>query len=192
MRAAILVIDLVKDTFEHDTPLSRAAGEICGKLNIFLPEARAAGHRVVFSTDSFLPGDFIFQGRMPPHSLRGTEGAEIAEQLHVAPDDTWLPKRRLSAFFKTDLDQTLRTWGVEVVAVAGIATQFCVLATALDAISHDFRVAILEDFCAAVSPELHEGTLNLYRRNVLDPLFRVMSGQDFLKANQDRPKMAIP
>jgi nicotinamidase-related amidase len=184
MRAAVLVIDLVKDTFKHDTPLAHAAREICHKLNPFLSKARQDGHRVVFSTDSFLPGDFIFQGRMSPHSLRGTEGAEIAGELQQDPKDLWVPKRRLSAFFKTDLDQTLRLWGVEVVAVAGIATQFCVLATALDAISHDFRVVILEDLSASMTPESHEAALGLYRRNVLDPLFKIMTGEAFLEAHQ--------
>ena len=89
MRAAVLVIDLVKDTFKHDTPLAHAAREICHKLNPFLSKARQDGHRVVFSTDSFLPGDFIFQGRMSPHSLRGTEGAEIAGELQQDPKDLW-------------------------------------------------------------------------------------------------------
>ena len=99
-----------------------------------------------------------------------------------SPTDTWLPKRRLSAFFKTDLDQTLRLWGLDTVAVAGVATQFCVLATAFDAISHDFKVVILEDLCTSANEKIHENTLEIYRKNVLDPLFRIMTGEEFLAA----------
>jgi len=185
MPAAILVIDLVNDTFKHETPLSQAAKEMLPRLNEFLARARQDGHIVIFSTDSFLPGDFIFKGRMKEHSLRGTEGAEIAAGLEQAPGDIWLPKRRFSAFFKTDLDQSLRLWGVQTVGVAGVTTNFCVLATAFDALSHDFRAVLLEDLCAAGSKEIHQATLDIYRNLPLDPLFRVMTGGEFLQVMKD-------
>ena len=101
MPAAILVIDIVNDTFAHDTPLARATRTMCVELNAFLEQARKEGHRVVFSTDSFLEGDFLFKGRMNAHSIRGTKGAEVATELDFRPEDVWLPKRRFSAFFKT-------------------------------------------------------------------------------------------
>ena len=185
MTAAILVIDLVQDTFSHDTPLARLAGEMLPGLNDFLKKARADGHRVIFSTDSFLQNDFIFQGRMKPHSIRGTSGAEIASGLDRQPEDVWLPKRRFSAFFKTDLDQTLRLWGIKTVAVAGVATQFCVLATAMDAVCHDFRAVILEDMSTSFSPRVHQAALDLYRGNVLDPIFRIMTGRKFLESERE-------
>ena len=55
-------------------------------------------------------------------------------ELDRLPRDMVLPKRRFSAFFKTDLDQTLRTLDVDTVLVGGISTNFCVLTTALDAV----------------------------------------------------------
>ncbi|MEW5724092.1 MAG: isochorismatase family cysteine hydrolase [Thermodesulfobacteriota bacterium] len=181
MPAAILVIDLVNDTFAHDTPISRAARAMMPALNRFLAAARRAGGRVVFSTDSFLEGDFIFRGRMKPHSIRGTKGAEVAGLIERDPGDTWLPKRRFSAFFKTDLDQTLRLWGVDLVGVCGVTTNFCVLATAFDALCHDFKAVIIEDLCAALTEEIHRTTLDNYRHNVLDPVFRVMKAEEFLR-----------
>jgi len=185
MPAAILVIDLVNDTFTHETPLSRAAKEMLPRLNEFLARARQDGHIIIFSTDSFLPGDFIFKGRMKEHSLRGTEGAEIAAGLQRDPTDIWLPKRRFSAFFKTDLDQSLRLWGVGTVGVAGVTTNFCVLSTVFDALSNDFRAVLLEDLCAAGTDEIHQATINLYRNLPLDPLFRVMTGGGFLQAMKE-------
>ncbi len=92
-----------------------------------------------------------------------------------------LPKRRFSAFFKTDLDQTLRTWHVDTVAVGGITTHFCVLATAFDAICHDFRTVILEDLCASHKREIHENTLNAYRRSAIHPLLTVATSSEFLE-----------
>ncbi len=181
MKAAILVIDLVQDVFWHDSYLSRTALEMTPRLNSFLAEGRKLGAKVIFATDSFLEGDFIFQGRMKPHAIRGTKGAEPAEEVERKPEDLWLPKRRFSAFFKTDLDQTLRLWGVDIAVVTGIATHICVLSTAMDAVAHDFRSVIIEDLCAATSPEVHQSTLDIYRRMPLDPLFRLMTAEAFLE-----------
>ena len=75
---------------------------------------------------------------------------------------------------------TLRGLQVDTVAVTGIATHVCVLATALDALCHDLKTIILEDCCAAPTPEIHQRTLDNYRRNPLYPLFRVMTTQEFL------------
>ena len=52
------------------------------------------------------------------------------KELEAEESDIIIDKRRFSAFFKTDLDQTLRTYGVDTVAIGGLNTHFCVLATA--------------------------------------------------------------
>ena len=182
MKTAVLIIDMVKDNLELNH--SREFGERCGSIvpavNRLTAGARERGWPVVFSTDSFLPGDFLFKGRMPEHSLRGTEGAEVSGLLHREPGDVWLPKRRMSAFFKTDLDQTLRLWGVERVAVGGLMTNYCVLSSALDAVANDFAAVIVEDAATAVTDELHAGCLNLYRRNPLHPIFKVATIEELL------------
>lgn len=92
-----------------------------------------------------------------------------------------MAKRRFSAFFKTDLDQTLRTLTVDAVVVAGIATHVCVLMTAMDALSHDFHSIIVEDCCAAHKKEVHRAALELYRDFALYPLLRILSLEEFLK-----------
>ena len=61
-----------------------------------------------------------------------------------------------------------------------ISTHFCVITTALDALCHDFRTVIIEDGTAAYSPEIHEQTLSLYRRNPLYPLLQVMPAAEWL------------
>jgi nicotinamidase-related amidase len=92
----------------------------------------------------------------------------------------WLPKPRFSAFFKTDLDEWLRQRGVTLCAVAGITTNFCVLSTVIDALAHDFKAVLLEDCTAAFSAEVHDQILNVYRRNLLYPLFKVCTSKDLL------------
>ena len=104
----------------------------------------------------------------------------MLHDLAPEPGDIILPKRRFSAFFKTDLDQTLRAYGLDTVAIGGINTHVCVIATVIDAICHDFHAILLEDLCAAARREHHDSTLNNHRRSSLYPLFRVMASQEFL------------
>jgi nicotinamidase/pyrazinamidase len=180
MRAAVLVIDMVRDTFreEESYPITPHARAIIPRINEINRWARKKGFPVVFACDSFLEDDFIFRGKMKPHSLRGTEGSLVTEELEQEQGDVYLPKRRFSAFFKTDLDQTLRNWKVDTVLVCGISTHFCVLTTALDALCLDFQAVMVEDATAASHPELHEKTLDLYRKNPLFPLLRVQTAEE--------------
>ena len=118
---------------------------------------------------------------MKVHALRGTQGAEVIDDLKPEPKDIILPKRRFSAFFKTDLDQTLRMLGVDTIVVTGITTEVCVLMTVMDGLSHDFSVILLEDCSASRKKEFHQGCLSLYRDFALYPLLRIMTLDEFLK-----------
>ncbi len=180
MRAAVLVIDMVKDTLqgEREYPVTPFAKAIVPQINQITDWARSRDFPVVFACDSFLEDDFIFKGKMKPHSLRDTPGSEVADLLDRKEGDVFLPKRRFSAFFKTDLDQTLRNWKVETVIVCGIATHFCVLMTAMDALCNDFKAVIIEDASASYSAEVHSKTLELYRKNPLFPLLQVLKSSE--------------
>ena len=182
MKPAVVIVDMLRDTLEgaHPMPIKELGREIVPAINRLTAFARGRSIPVIFSMDSFLPGDFIFQGRMKNHSIRGTKGAEVTALLTQAGTDIYLPKRRFSAFYKTDLDQTLRLCGADTVALCGIATHWCVLSSAFDALSNDFRAVILEDCCASFSREMHASCLEIYRKNPLYPLLRVMTLDAFL------------
>src|SRR4030066_787233 len=183
MKPAIIVVDMLKDTFKEGSqlPITQEARQILPNLQRLLEESRKKGFPIIFACDSFLKDDFIFKGRMKVHSLRGAKGAEVVDDLKPAPTDIILPKRRFSAFFKTDLDQTLRTLGVDTIVVTGITTEVCVLMTAMDGLSHDFSAIILENCTASRSKEFHQECLNLYRDFALYPLLRIMTLEEFLK-----------
>ncbi len=181
-KPALLIIDMVRDTFDDSKkfPITPFARKIIAPINNLIAIFRKHGWPVVFSTDAFKQEDFIFTGRMKPHSLAGTRGAEVIEDLDMRPRDLWLPKPRFSAFFNTDLAERLRADGVSLCAVAGIATNFCVLSTVFDALCSDFRAVLLEDCTAAFSEEVHSRTVDNYRRNPLHPLFRVCTSGEFV------------
>ena len=186
MKPAIVIVDMLKDSVEAEPgfPITPLARDICPNINSLTEFARGRSIPVIFSMDSFLKGDFIFRGKMKERSIRGTQDAEVTDLLIQAPTDIYSPKRRFSAFYKTDMDQILRLYGVDTVAICGISTHWCVLITALDALANDFQACILEDCCAAFTREMHETTLNLYRNNPLYPLFRIMTSADFMKEMQ--------
>jgi nicotinamidase/pyrazinamidase len=182
-RPALLIVDMVKDNLDEKnnfiiTPFAR---QIVGPINNLIGVFRREGWPIVFPTDAYHREDFIFKSRLPPFSLVGTEGALVADELdYRAGEDLWLPKPRFSAFFGVQLDQWLRERGVTLCAVAGLSTNFCVLTTVMDAVCHDFKAVLLEDCAASTTRSLHEQTVNLYRRNPIYPLMRVLSSSELV------------
>jgi len=183
VKPAIIIVDMVKDNFKERSrlPITQEGRSIIPNLQTLLKEGRKRGFPIVFANDSFLKEDFIFRGKMKAHSIRGTEGSEVVADLKPEPTDILLPKRRFSAFFKTDLDQTLRVLGVDTIVVAGLTIEFCVLTTVMDGLCHDFSAVILEDCTVSHTKERHQACLGLYRENGLYPLLQVMTLSEFLK-----------
>ena len=184
---ALIIIDMVKDNFDDSRklPITPLARKIIPPLNQLSAIFRRRGWPVVFSTDAFRVDDFIFQGRMHPHSLAGTTGAEVVDELIRQPTDLWLPKPKFSAFFQTELEVWLRERNVTLCAIGGISTHFCVLTTVLDAICHNFKAVLLEDCSTASTLEIHERTVNTYRRNPLYPLLRVATSSELAEELND-------
>lgn len=181
LNPAIIIVDMLEDNLGQNRTGKREEEKIIEPTRDFLKKCRDFSIPVIFACDSFLKDDFIFKGRMKPHAIRGTGGTAPVADLAPEERDIILEKRRFSAFFKTDLDQTLRTLKVDTVAVGGINTHFCVLATAFDAVCHDFFTVILEDLSAAYKKEIHEAFVDAYRNSAIYPIFRVMKGKEFLQ-----------
>ena len=188
---ALLIIDMVKDTFKENgqLPITPWAKQIIFPINNLIDGFRKNKWPVVFSTDAFHRQDFIFSAKMKPHSLAGTKGAEVIEQLNRKEEDFWLPKPRFSAFFKTGLEQWLRDRGVTLCAVTGIATNFCILATVLDSICCDFKTVLVEDCTAASSEKIHRQTLDNYRRNPIYPLLKVATSKELMHELTEKDKV---
>ena len=108
MKPAIIIVDMLNDAFTPQgigmTPEIRLVIDNTNRLTEF---ARRHSIPVIFAMDSFLRGDFIFQGHMKEHSIRGTDGAKVTDELIQSDTDIYLPKRRLRAFLKNDLDKKL-------------------------------------------------------------------------------------
>jgi len=181
MNPAIVIVDMLKDAFKRkDHPSTQEYLRIVPKIKRLLEEARTLDIPIIYACDSFLENDFIFKGKQS-FSLRGTEGAEVIDELKPRRQEEILLKRRFSAFFKTDLDQTLRLLRVDTLVVAGINTHVCVSATAMDSVCNDFNAIILEDCSASYQREVHQGIIEVLRQSGLSPLLRVMTSEEFLE-----------
>lgn len=103
----------------------------------------------------------------PPHCVVGSPGVELHPALQTRPFKAVFRKGEYDAAysgFEGDSDGTpLAAWlherEVDEVVVCGIATDYCVRATALDAAAAGFRTTVLLDLTAAVAPERIGDTL---------------------------------
>jgi nicotinamidase/pyrazinamidase len=180
VKPAVIIVDMLRGNYSKERTGEKEEEKIIPLVRNFLRACRRLGIPVIFACDSFLEDDFIFRGRMKPHAIRGTSGTKPLPELEPQGKDIILEKRRFSAFFKTDLDQTLRTMQVDTVVVGGVNTHFCVLATAFDAICNDFNTVLLEDLSAAYKREIHQTFMDAYRYSAIYPMFRVTTSTAFL------------
>ncbi len=98
----------------------------------------------------------------PRHCVQGTQGAEFHADLKTSKADVIVRKGfraeidSYSAFFENDretptgLDGYLRSRGVGKIFCAGLATDFCVRYSAVDAVRLGFEVILIEDACRAI------------------------------------------
>ncbi|MFA5707719.1 isochorismatase family protein [Mycolicibacterium sp.] len=98
----------------------------------------------------------------PPHCVAGSPGAEFHPDLETAAIEAAFRKGAYSAAYSgfegtDEQDTTLADWlrqrGVEAVDVVGIATDYCVRATAADAAAAGFDTRVLLDLTAGVAAD---------------------------------------
>jgi nicotinamidase/pyrazinamidase len=165
MTTALIVVDVQNDFCEGGS-LAVAGG---AQVAVDVVELIASGayDTVVATRDHHIdPGahfsdqpDFI--DSWPRHCVVGTPGEELHEPLEASMFAEVFFKGEYAAAYSgfegasesgVQLADWLRDAGVDAVDVCGIATDYCVRATALDAATEGFAVTVLEGLTAAVSP----------------------------------------
>ncbi|RLF23598.1 MAG: cysteine hydrolase [Thermoprotei archaeon] len=163
-RVAVLVIDMLKDFVTGALKCERAK-DIIPNISKILEAARAHKIPVIYTNDSHLPdidAEFRLWG---PHAIKGTDGAEVVDELKPKSGDYIVEKRRYSAFFQTDLDILLRELKVDTLILTGIHSTVCVLHTAADAFFRGYRVIVVEDATTTFTVEEHKRALD-YMKNI--------------------------
>ena len=171
-QTALVVVDVQNDFADPNGNLYVRTGEaVIDPINSEIERARSAGAIVVYTQDWHPPRTPHFEtdgGIWPVHCVRDTWGAELHPDLVVAGD---VVKKGTggedgySGFtvrdpesgerIETSLEDLLRAHEIEKVVVAGLATDYCVKETALDALTRGFETSVLAE---AVRPvDLEEG-----------------------------------
>ena len=144
--------------------------EFLDRASRVLAAARKAGLQVIHVQVGFRPGLPEVSGRTrlfaairsSPERQKFFEGSSgaIHSALGPEPGDIVVTKRRVSAFYGTDLEVILRAKEIDTLVLFGIATSGVVLSTMLDAGDGDYRVIVVSDCCADLDADLHRGLLD--------------------------------
>ncbi|HEY1727761.1 MAG TPA: nicotinamidase [Candidatus Baltobacteraceae bacterium] len=153
---ALIVVDIQNDFLPGGSLAVGDGARVIAPINAMMPKFPA-----VYATRDWHPREHRFfrryGGPWPDHCIAGTRGAEFDERLARRYVDVVISKGidpqtdGYSGFAATALEEDLRARGVERVFVCGLATDYCVKATALDARHAGFETFVISDAIAAVN-----------------------------------------
>jgi len=153
---ALVVVDPQNDFLPGGSLPVAQGNRIFAPINALMPRFP----RVYVTRDWHPRNHAYFQaqgGPWPYHCLQGTPGAEFSPLLNRSEIDVVISKGTdpatdgYSGFAGTDLAEQLRRAGVKRIFVCGLATDYCVKATAIEGVRHGFQVVVISDAIAAVN-----------------------------------------
>ena len=164
-KRALVVVDVQNDFCPGGSLAVAHGDEVVAPLNALIDEFLERGEPVYESRDWHPLQTKHFQaygGTWPIHCVQNTTGAEFHPQLRQDPRITVVSKGLgdtdcYSAFDETDLAAQLKRQGVQEVWVGGLATDYCVKNTVLDALKQGFKVKALEDAMRPVELQPGDG-----------------------------------
>ncbi|HEY3003991.1 MAG TPA: isochorismatase family protein [Kribbellaceae bacterium] len=172
MSRALIVVDVQNDFCEGGSLAVTGGADVAFRIGDLLhkwqqadADDRTYAHVVATRDHHIDPGDHFsddpdFEHSWPPHCVVGTDGVSFHPNLDPQPFDAIFDKGEYAAAYSgfegkthdgTRLADWLRAHGVTSVDVCGIATDYCVRATALDAVRSGFSTAVLTDLVAGVA-----------------------------------------
>jgi nicotinamidase/pyrazinamidase len=174
---ALIVVDAQNDFCEGGSLAVEGGSAVVAAISKYLAVAADSYAHVVASRDYHLdPGDHFsddpdFARSWPPHCVVGTPGSQFHPSLDTSRVEAVFSKGRHTAAYSafegdsagTPLSDWLRERGVDAVDVVGIATDYCVRATALDAVRAGFATRVLLDLTVGVDPVTTREALDTLR-----------------------------
>lgn len=173
--SALIIVDVQKDFLPGGALPVPKGGEVILVLNKYIKRFKEVGGKI-FATRDWHPVNHIsFKSRggpWPPHCIQGSEGAEFGRDLKL-PEDTIIISKATdpdvesySGFGGTELAERLRENNVRKVFIGGLATEYCVKNTVLDAIKEGFETYFLEDASRGI--DLHPGDVEGAVREIVE------------------------
>ncbi|MDQ2975745.1 MAG: nicotinamidase [Acidobacteriota bacterium] len=164
-KRALIVVDVQNDFCPGGTLAVARGDEVVGPLNRLIEEFLQRGEPVFKTRDWHPVGTKHFAaygGTWPVHCVQNTKGAEfhsdLLDDIHIRVISKGLgDEDSYSAFDDTNLALELQRLGVEEVWVGGLATDYCVKNTVLDAVKEGFQVKALKNAMRAVELKPGDG-----------------------------------
>ena len=159
---ALIVIDVQRDFLPGGSLAIAAGNEVLPRINAYIAAFDSRGLPVFLTRDWHPSNHCSFRsagGRWPPHCIRGTGGAGWPNSLKVLPAARIVSKgtargvEGYSGFSGTSLLPLLRKLRVKRLFICGLATDYCVHDTVMDARSHNFEVVVLADAIRGVEAQ---------------------------------------
>jgi nicotinamidase/pyrazinamidase len=185
MKRALIVVDVQNDFCEGGSLAVHGGAEVAFRIGTLLhhwsqKDPKAPDYAVAVATrDHHVdPGEHFsddpdFERTWPPHCVVGSDGEAFHPNLDPQPFDAIFLKGEHAAAYsgfegRTADGATLADWlrgqAVTDVDICGIATDYCVRATALDAVRNGFDTRVLEALCAGVAPGSSDTALKEMQR----------------------------
>lgn len=170
-RDALLIVDVQNDFLPGGALAVARGDEVIAPLNRWIARFEVTG-RLIVATRDWHPTDHVsFRdqgGAWPIHCVAGTPGAAFALALELPATCMVISKatgreEAYSGFSGTGLARRLLDAGVRRLFVGGLATDYCILSTVLDARAAGFDVVVLEGAVRAVNLESGDGARALER-----------------------------
>jgi nicotinamidase-related amidase len=163
---ALVVIDVQKGEVMpagNGIPIMPGGHERHRLVREIVDAARNHGVPVIFVQEVHKPSLVDFgrelDGTEGVHCLEGDPATELADGLDPHPGEYLIRKRRYSAFFATELDLVLRSFGVSTLVLVGALTDVCVHYTFADAHQHDYHCRVVTDCVGGSSHDAHLAAL---------------------------------
>jgi nicotinamidase/pyrazinamidase len=163
---ALIVVDVQNDFCEGGSLAVAGGMAVAEGINTLLAGPHGYSHVVATKDFHIDPGAHFsdhpdFVDSWPPHCVAGSAGADFPPELDPAPFEAVFLKGAHTAAYSgfegtcdgVGLAEWLHARGVDAVDVAGIATDYCVRATAADAVGAGFDTRVLVNLTAGVAAE---------------------------------------
>jgi nicotinamidase/pyrazinamidase len=163
---ALVVVDVQRDFCEGGSLAVSGGADVAARITTRLAGPHSYDAVVATRDHHVDPGSHFsatpdFVDSWPAHCVVGTAGAEFHDALRVRLDEVFDKGEHQAAYSGFEgrssagvgLADWLRERGITAVDVCGIATDYCVRATAIDAVKAGFQTTVLLDLTAAVAPQ---------------------------------------
>lgn len=163
-RTALVIVDMVNPLdFPRARSLLRTALPAARRVARLRERLKADGVPTIFVNDNFTHWREDFRQLVAICSQPDVLGSALIEALPPEQDDYNILKPQHSAFYNTPLEVLLDQLDIDRVVLTGVATDQCILATALDARMRRLETVVASDGTAAMTATRHRNALAVMR-----------------------------